>query len=490
MKQIYIILFFILCLIVLLLFPLDLFLAEIPAFAVYAALIAMLACAVLVFLRSGRKMRVTSAVLAVIVTLSALGGIWIDPYFNSVNFRQNTIQPTLPYDSVLPSDQAQADIDYMMKYVRKLHPALMDGLPEELQTRYDQVRAELADAETVTVNELVQKAEYVLSVLGDAHTSATAGYAEPLYLHRYYGWKQAGERIAAVNGITVKELLAQSRDKYSFEAESWQLENLSGHLIRLEGLAYLDIPTDSAITYTLENEAGELRTETCTAQDYVTIEEYYRMNNAEQSQNTEESFVRYEIDEERSLAVMTLTSCRYNKEYIDCLRKMFTEVKEKGIRHLAVDLRGNGGGNSLVADEFIRYLDVDGYRYASCYQRLGFVITPKSTDHMENKRYEELIFDGDVYILTSAGSFSSAMLFPQYIADNDLGTIIGEPPGNLAAGYGDIGMFQTPNAGIQFCVSTKKFYRADKENTDEYVMPDIECDGEDVFETLYALIER
>ncbi len=488
MKRIYTILFFTLCLIVLALFPLDLFLAEIPAFAIYAALIAMLACAVLVFLRSGRRMRVTSALLAVIVTISALGGIWIDPYFNSVNFRRNSVQPTLPYDSVLPSDKAQADLDYMMKYVRKLHPALMDGLPERMQTRYDQVTAELADMETITVNELVQKAEYVLAVLDDAHTSARADYAEPLYLHRYYSWKQAGERIAAVNGITVKELLAQSRDKYSFEAESWQLEQMSGHLIRLDGLAYLDIPTDGAIIYALENEAGELRTENCTAQDYVTIEEYYRMNNAEQPQNTEESFVRYEIDEARSLAVMTLTSCRYNKEYIDCLQKMFSEIKERDIRHVAVDLRGNGGGNSLVADEFIRYLDVDSYHDVSCYQRLGFLITPKSAAHKENKRYEELLFDGDVYILTSAGSFSSAMLFPQYIADNDLGTIIGEPPGNLAAGYGDIGMFRTPNAGIRLSVSTKKFYRADKENTDEYVMPDIACDSEDVFERLYDLI--
>ncbi len=44
--------------------------------------------------------------------------------------------------------------------------------------------------------------------------------------------------------------------------------------------------------------------------------------------------------------------------------------------------------------------------------------------------YDDLTFNGPVYVLTSANSFRSAILFAQYIKDNLMGTLIGEEPGN------------------------------------------------------------
>lgn len=43
---------------------------------------------------------------------------------------------------------------------------------------------------------------------------------------------------------------------------------------------------------------------------------------------TEESFVFYNIDEKNSIAVLTLNSCGYNEEYKNCLKEMFTEIKK------------------------------------------------------------------------------------------------------------------------------------------------------------------
>ena len=196
-------------------------------------------------------------------------------------------------------------------------------------------------------------------------------------------------------------------------------------------------------------------------------------------------FVYYEIDTNENLAVLTLNSCRFNDEYIDCLKTMFTEIKKNGIGNVAVDLRYNGGGNSLVADEFIKYLDVESFKIATYEWRFGMFTLTSGDGIIHNERYEDLLFNGDVYILTSSDTFSSAMLFAQYIKDNRLGKIIGEAPGLPASHYGEIATFVLPNSKLQFSVSTKFMWRADKESADSHVSPDIPCKAADAMRALY-----
>ena len=70
----------------------------------------------------------------------------------------------------------------------------------------------------------------------------------------------------------------------------------------------------------------------------------------------------YIMDARNNLAVFTLTSCVYDEEYCSTVAAFFQRVDSLGIENVIVDLRGNTGGNSLVANEFLRYLDVDQYR--------------------------------------------------------------------------------------------------------------------------------
>lgn len=488
MKKILFILLIILCLITTALFPLDLFVAEVPEWVIYACIAAVIAVTVLIFAIAKPKlpMKIISVCLAAAVTLASFAGVWLDPYFNGIFLRHAA--PTLPYDTQLSADDACADLDYAMKYLLKNHPMLMNGLPDDMREKYDAVKSDIKAAGSITVCELHQKTETIFSMLGDAHTSVGALYAAPLYLKHWHRLKNDGYSITALNGITIKELLTQKADLFSFEAESWELESLKNNLPSVQGLSYLGFNVSEGITYTFVNNDGEELDETYGPDDFVTYEEYLKFNNIDNTVSDNGSFVSFTVDEEKSLALLTLTECNYNDEYINCLHDMFTQVKEKGIKNVAVDLRDNGGGNDRVAVEFIRYLDTAGYKYASETQRLGFFTTPVTFDFIVNDRYTDLTFTGNVYILTSAGSFSSAMLFPQYIKDNALGTIIGEPPGNDPNGCGEITRFRMPNSGLQFYVSTKRFYRADKECKDKYVMPDIECDADTAIDVLYETI--
>lgn len=490
MKKMYLIILIILSIITACLFPLDLFIMTVPEWVIFISAAAVTAAAILLIVKTGEKLpiKILSGVLAGAVILASLGGICLDPYFNSISLRVTGSDMTLPYDTQIPADKACADLDYAMKFLQKNHPALMNGLPGDMRQKYEQAKAEITAAGSVTVNDLARCTASIFTMLGDAHTSVFRNYAAPLYLKHYYRWKTGDWRLTALNGLTMPELLERSRELYSFEAESWELECMKNDLLNIQGLDYLGFSANDGITYTFENDAGEQQSETYYTDDFVTYAEYLEFNGIENTSSDSESFVSYTVDEAADIAILTLKECNFNSEYTDCLRKMFTEVREKGIGNVAVDLRDNGGGSDQTATEFIRYLDTDGYKYASEYQRLGFLTTPRSPDYVVNQRYSDLTFTGNVYILTSAGSFSSAMLFPQYIKDNGLGTIIGEPPGNDPSGYGETTGFVMPNSRIRFFVSTKQFFRADKDCPDKYVMPDIPCEADNALDTLYGII--
>ena len=183
-----------------------------------------------------------------------------------------------------------------------------------------------------------------------------------------------------------------------------------------------------------------------------------------------------------------MDSCVYDMEYINTVRDFFKEVKEKEITNVCFDLRNNGGGNSLVANEVIKYLDVDTYGEITSTMRFGPLLIDGGKKIRKNNKVTDLTFTGDFYVLTLTSSFSSAMDFAMYVKDNHLGTIIGEEPGNDPNGYGDVVEFKTENAKLYFQVSYKKWNRIDENATDKYIVPDIPCDSGDAYDILLETI--
>ena len=282
-----------------------------------------------------------------------------------------------------------------------------------------------------------------------------------------------------MNGKRIGEIIDGAEPYYCYESKDWISVDV-GSLASLDFYGYL-----SPFAYVWSDGEREV-TEIYTEQDFVPYDKFLEIRSQYFESTAERGFVSYEIDEQKSLAVLTLTSCIYNEAYRTCVREMFTEVKEKGIRTVAVDVRGNGGGNSLVANELIRYLPITSYRDVPYDMRLGF-LTIHDDGYRTNKLVEGLTFHGNVFVMTDTDSFSSAMDFAMLIQDNHLGKVIGEPPANAVNGYGDVAGFHLPNTGLFVQVSLKKWYRVDAENPDAFVIPDYPCDGGDVYETLYAL---
>lgn len=86
----------------------------------------------------------------------------------------------------------------------------------------------------------------------------------------------------------------------------------------------------------------------------------------------------------------------------------------------------------------------------------------------------ELIFTGDLYILTSSQTFSSSAWLAVVMSDNDLATIIGEPTGSAPSGYGDILFFDLPETGLTYVVSHKYWIRPDPTRApSDTLLPDV-----------------
>ena len=124
--------------------------------------------------------------------------------------------------------------------------------------------------------------------------------------------------------------------------------------------------------------------------------------------------------------------------------RLFTDLDRRVPKAVILDLRGNGGGNSSVADPL----------FAGLRQR----------------RF--LAESGRLFAFIGSGTFSSALL-NAITLKRDLGAIlVGEPTGGRPNGYGEVRSFNLPNSGLPVSYSTK-FFRAWLEGDPESLFPDV-----------------
>jgi len=434
-----------------------------------------------------RRTAVIAGIVAVLVLAASTLGCMLNPYFNSVSFRYSA--PSADGAESVTLQQAQEDMEQLMFTLKRIHPAFIDETPAEVASAYDKAMAQLQADDDLTVDDVQRALQTTVSVLGDAHTNVYSSYTEPHYRDNGIELKSLGYSLTAVDGQPLVDILRDKSELFSYEAESWGMEMLRQNLSTSEGLRYLGYDLDSGVAFTYEREDGAVRECTYTAENFIPYDECVRLGEQYISDDVQPAAENcYEIDTDRDAAILVIASCTYDDAYRTLLHDLFTEIKQSGVSNLIIDLRGNGGGNSMVANELIRYLDVDSYQVDTYHHRLGFLMMEHDDGVIKNDRIEELTFDGDVYLLTDSASFSSAMLFALYFKDNGLGTLIGEAPGNAPNSYGDITIFRMEETGLYLSVSTKQFFRPDTECTDLLVEPDVPCAGKDAMDKAFELI--
>ncbi len=418
----------------------------------------------------------------------ALWGIW-QFLFNPYRGTETAPRPSEKLEILLSGEQAAEDLDYLIGRLAERHPACINGLPDNVQIKYDQERENIAALPKVSVLSLWQSAARILNSLGDAHTAVGVNYVNRKYLPLTFKWKEDdfvcsggeydGYIVIEIDNISIDDLYERFLTQFSYELEAWARHSFAERLTRSEYLSFVGVSPHGEIPLILEcpSDGGRVTVSFRLGEAVAAVEE------------KAEPYFDYSIDPSAGVGIFTLRQCVYDEEYKDGLKDFFTTVQQKNIHSIIVDLRGNPGGNSLVSNEFIRYLPAGSYICGTCDVRFGKIIWKNRPQTLKNKQHAP-IFSGDVYVLTGADSFSSAMSFATLISDNKLGTVVGEIPGNMPSSYGDILRFQTPNAGLIFTVSYKYFVRPDAEKSDSPLIPDVEVSAENALEEAMRLIRN
>ncbi|MBO7336393.1 MAG: hypothetical protein J6U42_05590 [Lachnospiraceae bacterium] len=387
-------------------------------------------------------------------------------------------------DEKLTSEEITEDLDDLIKRLRARHPAWLEDGNEKVTAVEAQYKDEIAKLSGMTEASVLyewQAASRILNKLGDGHTVVYGELETPLYIDDVTELRQYGIPVR-INGEECSAVLDRFLRLFQYEmkerAELIFAQNVSANKAYLE---YCGVDVSDGVTYTylVDGEEKDVH------YSFVPVNE---IKGYSPSSNNR-SFVNYEIDKDRKVGIFELDECNYNDEYRKTLKAFFEEVSANGIESVIVDLRDNGGGNSAVADEFIHYLDADKYYRLPMDIRYGNLLIKFKNKLIKNKKLEPR-FSGDVYILTSTNTFSAAKDFTMLVKDSGLGTVVGEPSGNLPDSYGDSINFMLPNSRLYYSMSFKRWFRIDETKRGLPLEADVPCKESEALDVALELIEN
>ena len=294
----------------------------------------------------------------------------------------------------------------------------------------------------------------------------------------------AGTIIKTINGKDVNKLAQRMYSTVSGEMDSFRFAIMNK---RLPELIYALVP-DSIfnIEYIVD---GNILSATLPGTGFTATRK--RMIEFEKLQQQQENY-SLSVDHENKIATIHFNIFTDLPRFQTFVDSAFTVINNNGISDLIIDIRQNGGGQSSIGDEFFQYISHEPFQQfgkvqtnaserqnAYTMKHYGYDISPLGLSEFDivdlrELRDNPLRFSGNVYLLTSNYSFSSAASFAWAFQYFNMGTIIGEETGGLIVCYGDIISQFLPNTNIQFGTSFKKFYMYG--STDEHmhgVIPDI-----------------
>lgn len=120
--------------------------------------------------------------------------------------------------------------------------------------------------------------------------------------------------------------------------------------------------------------------------------------------------------------------------------------------------------------------------YAEYRDLAGLTITQR--DQPEIPEQHDPRFTGELYLLTSPHTYSSASDFAAVVKDYRIGRIIGEETGGRRQNFGEVLTAHLPLSGIPFGVSCKVFYAPVPASDDVLrgTQPDVSPDEQDLAE--------
>lgn len=218
-----------------------------------------------------------------------------------------------------------------------------------------------------------------------------------------------------------------------------------------------------------------------------------------------DAFFRLLRDE--GVAILDFYRCHNAEQMQAFAESPFRTLRREGIRHPAVDVRRDGGGNAIVGDvplrdvvkEPFRQMDKPLMRISPTTQRLmrDWSMAPRRyfTENNAPDRFtrpltaEEGLYEGDVHLLTSQRTSSVASSFAWALKTFGGGRGIGEETGGMGVSSGDFRVYRLPADDLARAISYKRFRRPGAAGTDVHgALPDVAVPQEEALDAALDLI--
>lgn len=391
-------------------------------------------------------------------------------------------------------EQMEADLRFMIRTVGEVHPALVEPKARAaFEARAGKILEEIHPSMPLNAFNLL--AARVLQALPEADAHTMVGFhPSDLALPVRFDWVsdglvvvqaeagaplRRGDPVVRLGGLAPEELLEGLRAFIPAENDGWIRTRGKGLLHYRFMLEALGAVAAHGSVHVVTRRPGEASTGPGTREVEVALEFGPSRPEGLLPEEPERPWFGWRIEPEHSLGLFWLDLCEDTPEYRDAVDAFFADVENAGVKKVAIDVRRNTGGNSAVIDAFLKYLPAETVRSYSGEVRFspqanaqrGYTLLTRLSHMLSGARPQtmrtprpsepELIFNGDLYVLTSGQTFSSGLWIAVVLSDNGLATVVGEPTGGAPTGYGDILSFRLPETGLSFSVSHKRWIRPD-----------------------------
>lgn len=421
---------------------------------------------------------------------------------------------------MLSREQAEFDINALVYTLSEVHPNIFSVCSQgDFFKAVNNAVRSLPDS--ISTMELYRKTAPIVAMIGDGHTNLTFPYNDVFTpeLKRMPFWVDVlsdksivcrssldsiiprGAKILSINGVSAEDMINSMLPYVAGEKETFKLSRVDSSFPALRHMLY---PADSFdIVYLPKNEKKP-RTVTYPA---TAFDEVKRRSPALPQSEKGEPY-SFTIDRDRNVAIMDFREFSNISKMEVFADSMFRELRKQHIDNLIIDLRRNGGGNSNVGDILLRYISPEPFvqmdrvlvRISSLTRRIMgaddiapmFSFFEMTEDQYVKPRTEqEGHYNGNVYLLTSNKTFSSAGSFAWVFKECDMGKVIGEETGGMNVCYGDVLSYSLPVSRMHCSVSFKRFWQFRADESDIHgTIPDIAVTSADALDKALQMIKK
>lgn len=405
----------------------------------------------------------------------------------------------------LSHDQALEDLNFLVENIHKYPPAFPHYHPEFESLATQLIESMPGDSLTIfehftNISSICALANEGHFALGDWEDAVHKGIPDNNYAYlpvsikivsgRLYVWKDYsnekqlnhGDEIRSINGLETASILSKLLSATPSDG------NILTYAYRkiedgFPWLYYFQFQQSDTLEIASIDQNGEHKTVTIKAlvrsDQVVNYRKYYPDTDPA---NESESAGFYKLSYTDDYALLSLPSFdfrRVNKFDVkskNMYKGIFSELQEREVMDLIIDLRDNTGGRNEFADDMVPFIMKNPH--ADPYLKKTI-----SWDRKERiyhlPKVSKLAFEGDIYVLVNAKTYSAGSSLARFLKEYGNAIMIGTETGTRYEGFagGSEQVITLPNAQIEIGIPRYHIaYPASKKQitTNRGLIPDYE----------------